>query len=189
MRPWSLPPRPQPAPLRPGYLHRGTHHQDCLHLNLWTLSQPPLQRTCWPLLVSVGAAGDKVSQVHPLLLASAKQGPRLHNSGRPPPEGRRQTRRPLTISRCICLDAPLVYERPPPSKAPPLATVRVTVRWPGKAKMPEVGPHPKGLKADTRETDPPPKDLGNANEASIVTTLWTRCPTVWPQDGNETSRT
>ena len=46
-----------------------------------------------------------------------------------------------------------------------------------------------GLKADTRETDPPLKDLGNADEASIVTTLWMRCPTMWPQDGNETSCT
>ena len=55
--------------------------------------------------------------------------------------------------------------------------------------MPEVGLHPEGLKADTRETDPPPEDPGNASEASIVTTLWTRCLTMWPQDGNETLRT
>ena len=55
--------------------------------------------------------------------------------------------------------------------------------------MPEVGPHPEGLKANTGETDPPPEDLGNANKASIVTTLWTRCLTTWPQDGNETSHT
>ena len=43
-----------------GYLHQGTHHQDCLHLNqhLWTRFWPPLLRTCWPLLVSVGVAGD-----------------------------------------------------------------------------------------------------------------------------------
>ena len=63
------------------------------------------------------------------------------------------------------------------------------VRRPGKVKTPEAGPPPEGLKADTGETDPPPKDLGNADEASIATTLWTRCPTTWPQDGNETSRT
>ena len=55
--------------------------------------------------------------------------------------------------------------------------------------MPEVGPHPEGLKANTGKTDPPPEDLGNADEASRVTTLWTRCLTTWPQDGNETSRT
>ena len=55
--------------------------------------------------------------------------------------------------------------------------------------MPEVGPHPEGLKADTGETDPPPEDLGNADEVSIATTLWMRCPTTWPQDGNETSST
>ena len=63
-----------PAPLRLGYLHRGTHHQDCLHLNLhlWTCFWLPLRKTCWPLLVSVGAAEDKDSQAHPLLLASAK---------------------------------------------------------------------------------------------------------------------
>ena len=40
---------------------RGTHHQDCLHLNLWTRFWPPLRKTCWPLLVSVGVAGDEVS--------------------------------------------------------------------------------------------------------------------------------
>ena len=60
---------------------------------------------------------------------------------------------------------------------------------PGKTKMPGVGPHPEGLKADTGETDPPPEDPGNAGEASRVTILWMRCLTMWPQDGNETSRT
>ena len=89
----------------PRYLHK-----DCLHLNLWTRFWPPLLRTCWPLLVSVGVAGDKNSKAHPLLLASAKQGPWPHNSGHPPSEGRRQTRRLLTSSRCTCLDAPLGYE-------------------------------------------------------------------------------
>ena len=39
--------------------------------------------------------------------------------------------------------------------------------------MPEVGPHPEGLKAETGGIDPPPEDLGNADEASIVTILWT----------------
>ena len=39
--------------------------------------------------------------------------------------------------------------------------------------MPEVGPHPEGLKTETGEIDPPPEDLGNADEASIVTILWT----------------
>ena len=164
-------------------------HWDCLHLNLWTRFWPPLLRTCWPLLVSVGAAGDKDSQAHPLLLASTKQGPQPHNSGCLPPEGRRQTRQLLTGSRCTHLHAPLEYEQPPPSKAPPLAPVRAVVRQPGKAKVPEVGPHPEGLKADTRKTDPPPEDLGNTDMASRVTTLWTRCLTTWPQDGNETSRT
>ena len=62
-------------------------------------------------------------------------------------------------------------------------------RWPGEAKMPEVGPHSEGLKADTGEIDPAPEDLRNADEASIVTTLWTICLTMWPQDGNETSLT
>ena len=55
--------------------------------------------------------------------------------------------------------------------------------------MPGVGPHPEVLKADTGEIDPLPEDLGNADEASIVTTLWMRCLTTWSQDGNETSRT
>ena len=55
--------------------------------------------------------------------------------------------------------------------------------------MAGVGPHPEGLKADTGEIDPPPEDLGNADEASIVATLWMRCPTTWPQDGNGTSHT
>ena len=57
---WPLPLRPRPAPLWAGYLHRDTHHQDCLQLTQrqWTCFQPPLLRTCWPLLVLVGAAGD-----------------------------------------------------------------------------------------------------------------------------------
>ena len=63
------------------------------------------------------------------------------------------------------------------------------VRWPGEAKMPEVGPHLKSLKADTGEIDPPPEDLGNADEASIVTTVWTIYLTMWPQAGNKTSLT
>ena len=49
--------------------------------------------------------------------------------------------------------------------------------------MAGVGPHPEGLKADFGEIDPPPEDLGNADEASRVTTLWMRCLTTWPQDG------
>ena len=56
-------------------------------------------------------------------------------------------------------------------------------------KVPEVGPHPKGLKTDNEETDPPPEDPGNAVEASRVMILWKRCPITWPQDGNETSCT
>ena len=115
--------------------------------------------------------------------------PTAHNSGCPPLEGRRQTRQLLTGSRCTHLDAPLGYKRSPPSQAPPLAPVRVARRQPGRAKMPEVGPHPEGLKANTREIDPPPEDLGNADEASIATTLWMKYLTTWPQDGNETSRT
>ena len=55
--------------------------------------------------------------------------------------------------------------------------------------MPEVGPHPEGLKADTGKIDPPPEDLGNINEASIVTTLWMICLTTWPRVRNETSLT
>ena len=53
--------------------------------------------------------------------------------------------------------------------------------------MPEVGPHPEGLKAETGEIDPPPEDLGNADEASIVMILWMMSPTMWPRAGNETS--
>ena len=63
------------------------------------------------------------------------------------------------------------------------------MRWPEGAKMPEVGPHPKGLKAKTGGIDHPPEDLGNAGEASIVTILWTMSPTMWPRVGNETSPT
>ena len=55
--------------------------------------------------------------------------------------------------------------------------------------MPGVGPHSEGLKANTGETDPSTEDPGNAGEASIATTLWMRCLTTWPQDGNETSHT
>ena len=60
------------------------------------------------------------------------------------------------------------------------------MRWPEGAKTPEVGPHPKGLKAETGGIDPPPEDLGNADEASIVTILWTMSPTMWPWARNET---
>ena len=63
------------------------------------------------------------------------------------------------------------------------------MRQPGEAKMPEVGPHPEGLKAKTGEIDPPPEDLGNADEASIVMILWTMSLTMWPQAGNGTSLT
>ena len=56
-------------------------------------------------------------------------------------------------------------------------------------KAPEVGPHPEGLKTNNEETDPPPEDPGNAGEASRVAISWMRCPIMWPQDGNETSRT
>ena len=63
------------------------------------------------------------------------------------------------------------------------------MRQPEGAKMPEVGPHPEGLKAKTGGIDPPPEDLGNADEASIVTILWTMSLTMWPRTGNETSPT
>ena len=59
------------------------------------------------------------------------------------------------------------------------------MRWPEGVKTPEVGPHPEGLKAKTEGIDPPPEDLGNTDEASIVTI---QC-TMWPQAGNETSLT
>ena len=107
----------------------------------------------------------------------------------PAPEGRGQTRRLLTNSRCTCLDAPLEYERPPLNKAPPLAPVRAVLRQPEKAKTPEVGLHPEGLKANTGKTDPPPEDPGNAGKAPRVMIPWTRCLTTWPQDVNKTSRT
>ena len=63
------------------------------------------------------------------------------------------------------------------------------MRQPGGAKVTEVGPHPEDLKAETGGIDPPPEDLGNANEASIVTILWTMSLTMWPRAGNETSLT
>ena len=63
------------------------------------------------------------------------------------------------------------------------------MRQPEGAKMPETGPHPEGLKAKTGGIDPPPEDLGNADEASIVTILWTMSPTMWPRAGNKTSLT
>ena len=53
--------------------------------------------------------------------------------------------------------------------------------------MPEVGPHPEGLKAKTGEIDPSPEDLGNVAEASTVTILWMMSPTMWPWAGNKTS--
>ena len=63
------------------------------------------------------------------------------------------------------------------------------MRWPEGAKMPEVGPHPEGLKAKTGGTDPLPEDLENVTEASTVTILWMMSPTMWPRAGNETSPT
>ena len=55
--------------------------------------------------------------------------------------------------------------------------------------MPEVGPHPEGLKAKTGEIDPPPEDLGNADKVSIVTILWMMSLTMWPRARNKTSLT
>ena len=95
----------------------------------------------------------------------------------------RRARRPLTGSRFIPLGTPLGCGQPPPRQAPPLAPVRVMMRWPEGAKMPEVGPHPKGLKAETGEIDPPPEDLGNVTEASPVTIQWMMSPIMWPQAG------
>ena len=52
--------------------------------------------------------------------------------------------------------------------------------------MPEVGPHPEGLKAETGGIGPLPEDLGNTDEAPIVTILWMMSLTMWPQAGKET---
>ena len=49
-------------------------------------------------------------------------------------------------------------------------------------KVPEVGPHPEGLKTDSKGTDPPPEDPGNAGEVPRVAISWMRCPITWPQD-------
>ena len=43
---------------------------------------------------------------------------------------------------------------PPPSRAPLLVPVRVVRSWPGKTKMPGIGPHPVDLDADTGKTYP-----------------------------------
>ena len=101
----------------------------------------------------------------------------------------RQAKRPLTSSRFTRLGTPLGHGWPPPRQAPSLAPVRVMMRQPEGVKMPEVGPHPEGLKAKTGGIDPLPEDLGNVAEASTVTILWTMSPTMWPQAGNETSPT
>ena len=98
----------------------------------------------------------------------------------------KRAKRPLIGSRFIRLNTPLGCERPLPRQAPPLAPVRVMMRQPEGAKMPEVGPHPEGLKAKTGEIDPPLEDLGNIAKASTVTTLWMMSPTMWPWAGNET---
>ena len=63
------------------------------------------------------------------------------------------------------------------------------VRRPGGVKVPEVGPHPEGLKAKTGGIDPLPENLGNADEVSIVTTPLMISVTMRPQAGNETSLT
>ena len=59
-----------------------------------TLPAPTLENLLATAGVGSGGRG-KVSQAHPLLLASAKRGPRPYNSGCHPPEGRRPTRRLL----------------------------------------------------------------------------------------------
>ena len=56
-------------------------------------------------------------------------------------------------------------------------------------KVPEVGPHLEGPETDNEGTDPPLEDPGNVSGASQATVLWTRCPTMWPQGGSETSPT
>ena len=89
-------------------------------MNSRTCFRLPPQRTCWQLLVSVGVAGDEVSQEHPLLLASTKRGPRCPSNRCPLQEGKKQGRRLLIGSRFIHLDAPLGSERPPPRPALPL---------------------------------------------------------------------
>ena len=63
------------------------------------------------------------------------------------------------------------------------------MRQPEGTKVPEVGPHPEGLKAKPGKIDPPPEDLGNVAETSTVTIPWTMSPTMWPRAGKETSPT
>ena len=53
---------------------------------------------------------------------------------------------------------------PKPSATPmPVSVMR---SWPGRMKVPGVGPHLKGPETDNEETDPPPEDPGNAGGAS-----------------------
>ena len=107
----------------------------------------------------------------------------------PPQEGTRRARRPLTDSRFIRLNTPLGRGWPPPRRTLLPAPVRVVMRQPEGVKVPEVDPHPEGLKAKPGEIDPPPEDLGNVAEASSATIPWTMSPTMWPQAGKKTSST
>ena len=56
-------------------------------------------------------------------------------------------------------------------------------------RVPEVGPHCKDLGTGNEGTDPPPEDPGNAGGASRAAVSRMRCPTMYPQGGNETSPT
>ena len=63
------------------------------------------------------------------------------------------------------------------------------MQLPVEMEKPGVVPHPEGLQTRMGEIDPPPEDLGNDAEASLVTTLWMMSPNMWPQAGEGTSPT
>ena len=75
---------------------------------------------------------------------------------------------------------------PPPHQAPPPASARITRSWPERREVPEVGPHPKGLRIGKEGADPPPEDPGSADRLIPLTVSWTGWPTMCPQGGSGT---
>ena len=150
-----------------------------------TLPAPTSEKLLTTAVVGRGSRGLRQPQT-PTAPGLRQVQPTTPQQRMPAPGRHEGAKRPLTGCRFIHLDTPLGCKRPPPRQAPSLAPVRVMMRWPEGAKMPEVCPHPEGLKAETGEIDPPLEDLGNVTEASTVTILWTMSPTMWPQPGNET---